>query len=57
MERRALGTQGLETSAIGLGCLNMSDFYSVPEEKESIRTIHRAIELGIDLAVVMPMRI
>ena len=49
MERRKLGEQGLEVSAMGLGCLNMSDFYTVPEESQSIATIHRAIELGVDL--------
>ncbi|MEZ5102170.1 MAG: aldo/keto reductase [Thermoleophilia bacterium] len=49
MERRTLGTQGLETSAIGLGCLSMSDFYDVPEERDAIATIHRALELGVDL--------
>jgi aryl-alcohol dehydrogenase-like predicted oxidoreductase len=49
MERRRLGEQGLEVSAMGLGCLNMSDFYSVPDEAQSIATIHRAIALGIDL--------
>jgi len=49
MERRRLGGQGLEVSAMGLGCLNMSDFYTVPEEPQSIATIHRAIELGVDL--------
>ena len=49
MERRKLGEQGLEVSAMGLGCLNMSDFYAVPEESQAIATIHRAIELGVDL--------
>ncbi len=49
MERRKLGEQGLEVSAMGLGCLNMSDFYTVPAESQSIATIHRAIELGVDL--------
>src|SRR5690606_27263534 len=49
MDRRTLGTQGLETSAIGLGCLSMSDFYDVPEERDAIATIHRALELGVDL--------
>ena len=34
---------------MGLGCLNMSDYYNVPEESQSIATIHRAIELGVDL--------
>ena len=49
MDRRELGGQGLRVSAVGLGCLNMSDLYTVPEESQSIATIHRAIELGIDL--------
>lgn len=48
MQRRKLGTQGLEVSALGLGCMGMSEFYGPGDEGESIATIHRAIELGVD---------
>jgi len=48
MERRKLGAQGLEVSAIGLGCMGMSEFYGSSNETEAIATIHRALELGVD---------
>jgi aryl-alcohol dehydrogenase-like predicted oxidoreductase len=48
MDRRALGTQGLEVSAEGLGCMGMSEFYGTADEGEAVATIHHAIELGID---------
>ncbi len=46
MTKRKLGTQGLEVSAIGLGCMGMSQSYGLADEKESLATLHRAIELG-----------
>jgi len=47
MERRRLGTLGLQVSAIGLGCMGMSEYYGTPDETEGIRTIRRAIELEV----------
>ena len=48
MNRRTLGTEGLEVSAEGLGCMGMSEFYGTAEEPEARATIHRALELGVD---------
>jgi aryl-alcohol dehydrogenase-like predicted oxidoreductase len=47
--QRKLGTQGLEVSAIGLGCMGMSEFYGDTDDAESIATIHRGLELGVTL--------
>jgi aryl-alcohol dehydrogenase-like predicted oxidoreductase len=44
---RKLGTQGLEVSALGLGCMGMSQSYGAPDDQESIATLHRALELGV----------
>ncbi len=48
MQRRNLGRSGVTVSAMGLGCMGMSEFYGPLDDAESIATIHRALDLGID---------
>jgi len=47
MNSRQLGRSGLTVSALGLGCMGMSDFYGQPDDAESLRTLARALELGV----------
>jgi len=47
MEQRHLGKLGLNVSALGLGCMGMSEFYGPRDDRESVRTIHRAVEFGV----------
>jgi predicted aldo/keto reductase-like oxidoreductase len=46
MQKRKLGKSNLEVSAIGLGCMGMSDYYGEANEAESIATVHRAIDVS-----------
>ena len=48
MKIKSLGTQGLTASELGLGCMGMSEFYGQTNDEESIKTLHRAHELGIN---------
>jgi aryl-alcohol dehydrogenase-like predicted oxidoreductase len=48
MKTKKLGQQGLEVSAQGLGCMGMSEFYGDADEGEATRTIHRALDLGVN---------
>ena len=48
MQQRKLGSQGLTVSALGLGCMGMSEVYGAADENESIATLHRALELGVN---------
>jgi aryl-alcohol dehydrogenase-like predicted oxidoreductase len=47
MEQRTLGSQGLAVSALGLGCMGMSQSYGPGDDRESVATIHRAVDLGM----------
>ena len=49
MQHRQLGAVGPRVSAIGLGCSGMSSDYGVPDDAESVATIHRAVELGVNM--------
>jgi aryl-alcohol dehydrogenase-like predicted oxidoreductase len=49
MQQRTLGTGGPTVSALGLGCMGMSEFYGALDDAESIRTIHRALEFGVTM--------
>src|ERR687883_579863 len=46
MDQRTLGTQGLGVSAVGLGCMGMSEFYAGRDEAESMATLHHALDRG-----------
>ena len=48
MQHRQLGHSPLSVSALGLGCMGMSDFYGPADDRESISVIHRALDLGVD---------
>ena len=49
MKTRQLGKSGLKVSAVGLGCMGMSEFYGTGDEAEAVATIHRALDLGVNL--------
>ena len=48
MQQRQLGRSGLNVSAMGLGCMGMSEFYGPRDEAEAVATIHRALDLGVN---------
>ncbi|MCC6297614.1 MAG: aldo/keto reductase, partial [Pseudomonadales bacterium] len=48
MQYRILGNSGARVSAIGLGCMGMSDFYGPADERESVATLHHALDIGLN---------
>ena len=48
MKTRRLGASGPEVSAVGLGCMGMSEFYGPADDEQSIAVIHKALELGVN---------
>ncbi|MFA6559357.1 MAG: aldo/keto reductase, partial [Candidatus Obscuribacterales bacterium] len=48
LPKRKLGQEGLEVTALGLGCMGMSWLYGTPDHNESVRTLKRAVALGIN---------
>ena len=54
---KKLGNSDLEISAIGLGCMGMSEFYGSGDDTESIKVIHKAVELGINFLDTADMRV
>ncbi len=57
MEQKRLGKQGLTVSALGLGCMGMSDAYGPADEAESIATIHRALDLEDPVITAIAKRV
>lgn len=55
MEKRTLGSQGLTVSALGLGCMGMSDFYGTRDDARSLETLARALDLGLTFLDTAPM--
>ncbi len=55
MQQRRLGSQGLQVSAIGLGCMGMSQSYGPADEQQSVATIHRALDLGVSFLATADM--
>jgi len=55
MHKRELGRSGLEVSAIGLGCMGMSDFYGAHDEAQSLETLGKAIDTGVTSVVDLGM--
>ena len=54
MQTRRLGSDGLEVSALGLGCMGMSEFYGPADDAQSIAVIQRALDLGVDVVGGIP---